>query len=151
MRFLFLVFILFPVLEVLLLIRVAAFVGGWNVVVWIFFSAFLGWFIMSEEGRQALIKARQRSETGESPLADMLNGFSLALAGILLMLPGLITDFIGLCCWVPWVRRSLARRLLANAQWQSWSGYARYNDDGDIIEGEFHEEKSSDDSQKRLR
>ncbi len=64
-------------------------------------------------------KVLSRLAASESPGPVLADGAILLIAGILLILPGIASDVVGLLLLIPWVRRQavawLRRRLLAHA------------------------------------
>ena len=105
---------------------------------------------------------RQQVTRGEAPLAAMGESVSLLIGGILILIPGYVTDGLGLLLFIPGLRKvvglAIMSRLLKNARFRSfagtggasfhgggaspqWSGQQR--DDDTIIEGEA-EEKTED-------
>ncbi|MBI3444596.1 MAG: FxsA family protein [Magnetospirillum sp.] len=96
---------------------------------------------MRTQGLAMLLDARARLEQGETPLAAAFDGLCLAAAGILLVLPGFITDAMAGLLLLPPIRRLLliwvASRLVvvgAGRGHQGGHGPA----DPTIIETEYH-------------
>ncbi|MEU8522170.1 FxsA family membrane protein [Streptomyces sp. NBC_01216] len=108
------------VLEIWLLTVVAGAAGGLTVFALLVGGAVLGAVVIKRAGRRAfenLTRTFQQAEaaarSGEVPSAgragtDDRNGF-LMLGGLLLMIPGLISDAAGLLLLVPWFRSFLGR------------------------------------------
>ena len=83
--------------------------------------------------------------SGEAPILEMFHGFFLFLAGILLLIPGFVTDAIGGLLLIPMVRSLLARPAVTRIL----TGYphpATYKDGSGriIIEGSYREEKDEE-------
>ncbi|MFG2870569.1 FxsA family membrane protein [Streptomyces sp. NPDC048338] len=109
------------VLEIWLLIMVAGAIGGLAVFGLLVGGAVLGAVVIKRAGRRAFgnltrtfQQAQEAAQTGvapsaETPGSDDRNGF-LMLGGLLLMIPGLISDAVGLLLLVPPVRSFLGRR-----------------------------------------
>lgn len=131
MRFLPLFFVLLPVLELLTLIKVGSALGALNTVALVIAGVFLGLAIIRRQGFSTLFTARSTLAQGEWP-AQLVSGGLDALAGFLIMLPGFITDFIGLALLVPGCRRLLVRRLLESGRWNVAQA--------EVYEGEFYRE-----------
>ncbi|MFE7130367.1 FxsA family membrane protein [Streptomyces sp. NPDC057638] len=102
------------VLEIWLLALVAQATGALTVLALLIGGAVVGGAVIKRAGRrafQSLSETLQRAQAGEVPQAPPAgegNGF-LMLAGLLLMIPGLISDAVGLVLLVPPVRAALAR------------------------------------------
>nr|MBH9373982.1 membrane protein FxsA [Pseudomonas aeruginosa] len=141
--FLFLL-LLFPLVELAVLIKVGSVIGvGWTLFL-IVASAFIGAALLRVAGVATAWRARERLARGELPEQEMLEGLLIAVGGGLLMLPGFISDIFGILCLIPFTRRlmlgGLRRRAFAddrNARYGQ--GPSRPN----VIEGEYERRDDS--------
>lgn len=152
MRFLLLPFIAIPLFELWLLIQVGSRIGAWTTIGLCLLTAAVGLALLRQQGVATLLRANQRLASGEVPAREMLEGFLLALGGVLLMTPGFFTDTLGLLCLLPFTRRALVARLLRSGRWQVMPGFGPRPDQGQgqgrdagdpaarIIEGEYRRE-----------
>ncbi len=167
----FILFIVIPVVEIFLLIKVGQIIGGWSTVGLVLLSAFIGVNMLRYQGLSTLSRAKQRMDKGELPLGEMRDGIVIAVGGALLITPGFVTDFLGFCCLIPYTRRwfvslfssvfqTVIRQKGAHAQFYYSSDRSTYSNDSagrdDIIEGEYTDldEKqgaADDDQNKRIR
>lgn len=99
-----LVFILFPVAEVIVLARVAARIGIWDTLFLLIFSGAFGAYLANLQGRVALLKIQQALSEGRTPTAEMLDSFLVFMGGILFIVPGFISDILGLLLILPVTR-----------------------------------------------
>lgn len=113
MRFLFLLFIVVPIIEITLLINVGQAIGAWNTVGLVLLSAFIGVNMLRYQGLSTLGRAQQRMQSGELPGREMVEGIVLAVGGALLLTPGFVTDVIGFLCLIPFTRQRFADLLLS--------------------------------------
>ncbi len=60
---------------------------------------------------------------GESPAAEMIKSVSLIIAGLLLVLPGFFTDFLGLLLLLPPVQKHLTMKLLPHLRFFADAGW----------------------------
>jgi UPF0716 protein FxsA len=119
-----LVFI-FPVLEIYTLIKVAEEIGWW-LLAWLIASVIIG-KIFIKDGMMALLgRLTMAAHNGQSPFVALWESGRTILAGILLILPGVISDVIALVLLL-WPS--------ARVQTQARSGYRAHANE-DIIEGE---------------
>lgn len=137
-------FILVPLLEMVVLIKVGEVIGALNTVGLVLLTAVIGLWLLRREGFATLLRARQRLDAGEVPAGEMLEGMVIAAGGALLLTPGFITDTIGFCCLIPPVRRALVR--LFYRRWERHIIVShRAGESGDVgdrvIEGEYRREK----------
>ena len=83
----------FPLLEIVVLARLAE-AGGWWVLAWVVFAAAAG-FVLLKEARFALLaRLGAALAAGQFPLAALIDSARTVLAGLLLILPGVISDGI---------------------------------------------------------
>jgi UPF0716 protein FxsA len=157
--FLFL-FIVLPVAEMAVLIKVGGIIGVFNTVGLILLTAFVGAWLLRKQGLATLLKANQRLNSGELPAKEVAEGLILAVGGALLLTPGFITDTIGFLCLVPGTRHWLAaqalKRMVIAGQSRSFHFSVQAGENsfrhqrpfdrdsnGDIIEGEYRDETKS--------
>lgn len=103
------------VLEIYVLIVVGQAVGVLGLLGLLVASAVVGAWAIKHEGKRsmtALVEAARRGRPAEAEVAD---GMYVALAGVLLVVPGMLTTLAALVLLVPPVRRALARRAAARA------------------------------------
>ena len=99
-----LAFILFPALELYLLVKVGAVIGAFTMVLWVFASAVLGIWAVQVQGRGVMDRVRTELGQGRMPQTAMMDSLMLFFAGVLLILPGLITDALGILLLIPFTR-----------------------------------------------
>lgn len=104
---LFLLFLIVPVVEIMVLIKVGSWLGLFWTLLLILSTAVIGINILRQQGVAVLTRAGQKLNQGGLPAQELAEGFLLALAGALLITPGLVTDCMGFSLLVPSVRQSL--------------------------------------------
>lgn len=129
MRILFGLFIVLPVLEMWLLIKVGGVIGALPTVGLVLLTAVIGANLLRSQGLHTLTRAQQRLNSGELPATEMLEGIFLAVGGALLLTPGFVTDAVGFCCLLPALRRGLIAAMLKRGMVQM-SGASMYTQDG---------------------
>jgi UPF0716 protein FxsA len=77
--------------------------------------------LMRSQGINAMIKSSQSLQSGESPVGPIAEGVVKAFAGILLILPGFVSDLIALILLLPFVRKAFARHLAKKGQFQGFA------------------------------
>lgn len=113
MRLVALLFLLFPFLELLFLVAVGSAIGALPAIALVLLGSACGVLVLRQVGWRTAWAVDQRLKQGEPPTAELLDGFALALGGLLLLLPGLLSDILGIVCLLRPLRRGLASRLLA--------------------------------------
>ncbi|MCD0450067.1 FxsA family protein [Actinocorallia sp. API 0066] len=106
-----LLFVLVPILEIYVIVQVAhAIGGGWTLLLLLAETA-LGLWIVKREGRRAWSRLNTTVAQGRMPDTELADGFLILLGGGLLIVPGFVTDVVGLLCVLPFTR-PLVRRLV---------------------------------------
>jgi len=126
-------FVTVPLLELYVLIEVGSGIGGLSTIFLCLFTAALGGLIIRWQGLQTLLSAQQQALQGRLPAEHVAHGILLAVAGLLLFLPGLITDTLGFLLLIPTVRRLLIMRAV-NKQQQNQRSSDPQVIDAEIIE-----------------
>jgi UPF0716 protein FxsA len=104
-------FIVLPLAEIAVLIKVGSWIGLAPTLALIVLTAVAGTWMLRRQGFSVLIRARRQLEMGELPVVEVFEGLCLVFAGALLLTPGFITDTLGALLLVPPVRALLYRRL----------------------------------------
>ena len=91
-----LLIILVPLIEIYLLIKIGSQIGAFNTISLILFTAFVGVIYARYEGFNTLKSAIGQLVKNEMPVYEIISGAALAFAAFLLILPGFVTDVIGL-------------------------------------------------------
>jgi UPF0716 protein FxsA len=146
-----LVFIVVPVLELALLIKTGQVIGVWATVALVLTTALSGAFIISRQSLSVLRRSLEALSEGRTPVAPVVDGLFLLVAGALLLTPGLLTDIVALALLVPPLRRAVARAAMAwmlhraqvsiTVDDEPWGPDGRRrpsgNAHGPVIDGEF--------------
>ncbi len=105
-------FIGVPLLEIAVFIQVGGFLGLWTTLAIVVATAVLGTAMLQIQGFGILRKAEQHLDKGELPIAEVVSGVFLLVAGTLLLVPGFVTDAVGFALFVPAIRLALGRFIL---------------------------------------
>jgi UPF0716 protein FxsA len=140
MRLLLVLFILCPLLELWLLLKVGTWLGALPTVALVVLSALLGMALLRRVGWQMLSSTQLRMRQHGSPVPALFEGFMLTLAGVLLLLPGLISDGIALLLLIAPLRRWLLARWGRMAMAASHTAGPGVRPPPDVIEGEYRRE-----------
>ena len=114
MNTLLLLIILVPLIEIYLLIKIGSQIGALSTISLILFTATLGVFYARYEGFNALKSAIKQILKNEIPIYEIISGAALAFAAFLLILPGFITDLIGLLIIFPPTRKFFFKSITKN-------------------------------------
>ena len=118
-----------PAVEIFVMIKIGQNIGAFTTVSLIFVTAFVGIYFAKIEGLNTLRSGVYNLYKNKIPLFEMISGASIALAAMLLIIPGFITDFFGFILLFP-----PTRKLIINS-------FIRKNNpirkkENDFIEGE---------------
>ena len=103
----FIIFIGLPALEVFFLIKIGGQIGALNTLALIFLTAVIGIYFAKLQGIQTLKSGMINLYQNKIPIYEMISGASIALAALLLIIPGFFTDFIGFLFLIPFTRKIL--------------------------------------------
>ena len=120
-----------PLIEIAVFIQVGELIGVWPTIGLTVLSTIVGVILLRHQGLATLARANQMAELGEPPVDEILDGLCILLAGVLLIVPGFVTDTLGLLLFVPWIRRHV-RRLV----WRTFATRGRYGRSA-AIEAEY--------------
>jgi UPF0716 protein FxsA len=109
-----LIFVALPLIEIAVLIKVGEAIGFWPTMLWLVAAAVLGSIVIREQGLSVVGRAFDAMREGRIPLEPMLDSYVVIMAGLLLIVPGLISDAIGLLLLIPPLRRWLIRRAVGD-------------------------------------
>ena len=164
------VIILWGWAEITAFIIIGSEIGGLLTFIGVFLTAVVGLWLLRSQAANVMASLRLQVTRGEAPLAVVAESLSMLIGGILMLIPGYVTDGLGLLLFVPGLRTvvglAIMSRLLKNARFRSfagtggasffgggaspqWSGQQR--DDDTIIEGEAEEKTKDPDSLPRTK
>ena len=112
---------LFLILEILASIQLADLIGAWGTLVWLVLALLLGINLLRVQGAMTLMNTAQEMRAGGQPGQALLDGLMKAIAAILLIVPGIVSDLVALLILIPQVRHSLFRKLIS--RWSAQPGF----------------------------
>ena len=119
------------------MIKIGQNIGAFTTVSLIFATAFIGIYFAKIEGLNTLRSGIYNLYKNKIPLFEMISGASIALAAMLLIIPGFITDSIGFILLFP-----LTRKIIINYFLKKKSPIK--NNEKDFIEGEILDKDQKD-------
>lgn len=96
MKWLLLAFIVIPTAELSLLIYSGQQMGFMPTISLILLTGLLGAYLAKKQGAKAWLDFNQRMARMETPGDAMIDGVCIFIGGLLLLIPGFITDVVGL-------------------------------------------------------
>lgn len=110
-KWLFLAFIIVPAVEIAGFSWVSEQIGGSNTFIITLLTSVIGLVMMRFEGRKVLEDSKAMMNNRQIPGKALVDGISIFIGGILLVLPGFVTDLVGFTMVFP-LTRPLYRLLL---------------------------------------
>ena len=137
-----LLFVGIPLFELYFMIQVGSEIGAFPTVFLVLFTAVLGGLLVRVQGFSTALRVRDAMERGEVPAVEMMEGALLLVAGVLLLLPGFVTDAVGFLCLIPSARRAMVLWFLkrSNVIWPAPPKHSQTPPDHRIIDGEYRHE-----------
>lgn len=157
-----LLFLALPFIEIAGFVIVGSEIGVLATLGLIILSAVLGFALLRRQGLSLLNQMKAETAAGRAPQREIIHGTLLIFAGILLIIPGFLTDIIGLLLFIPFVRdliwnRFLRNRVVMATDFQAGSAsYQHYGQrhtpqDDDIIDLDPEDYSSSSDANKKSK
>jgi UPF0716 protein FxsA len=134
-----LLFLVVPIVELYVLIRVGAVIGAIPTIGLTIVTAVLGAALVRIQGLAVLSRVREAVDRGDVPAIEMLDGALLLAAGFTLLLPGFFTDALGLLLLVPPLRRQVVSRFVHIVPHPNTAGGEAAGPR--VIEGEYRRHK----------
>ena len=101
---LFLLFIVIPIVEIVLFIKIGSLLGLWLTILVVVLTAIVGTNIVKSQGLNAIKQVQSSFLQAQDIARSLINGTLILIAGVLLLTPGFFTDFIGITFLIPVTR-----------------------------------------------
>ena len=134
----FLIFLCVSALEIYLMIEIGGLVGAFNTVCLIFLTAIIGLYFAKYQGMQTLKTGMINLYQNKLPINEIITGASIAIAALLLIVPGFFTDLIGFLLLIPITRKVLFKLILKNKKGNNSKSQSK------IIDGEIVDNKKDE-------
>tara|TARA_B100000965_G_C19534066_1_gene732491 strand:- start:963 stop:1388 length:426 start_codon:yes stop_codon:yes gene_type:complete len=129
-----------PAIEIYVMIKIGQNIGALTTVSLIFATAFIGIYLAKIEGLNTLRSGIYNLYKNKIPLFELISGASIALAAMLLITPGFITDTIGFILLFPPTRKIIINFFLKK-------NIPIKTSKDDFIEGEILEKNKDKDNE----
>jgi len=121
-----------PILEVYLLIKIGSQIGVLNTISLILITAIVGIAYARHEGFNTLKSGISQLKKDELPVYEIISGATLTFAAILLILPGFVTDVLGILLIFPYTRKLFIKRF-------SKKNHKNNDEKKNFIEGQYED------------
>lgn len=113
MRLLILSLFLYGLLEIGLFIWIGSKIGIFSVFLLIILTAVIGIIFGRIQGFETWSRAIRSMENQQVPAAELVDGLCIIVGAVLLIIPGFLSDIVGLTLLIP-LTRNLFKRSIAN-------------------------------------
>ena len=131
MNTLLLIILFVPLIEIYLFIQIGGIIGAFNTILIILLTAVIGIYFVRLQGLSTLKSGVTQLYGNKIPIYEMMSGAALAVAALLLIIPGFATDFIGFLLILPLTRNIIFKHLSKR--------YKKVKIKDDLIEGEYQD------------
>ena len=139
-------FILWGWAEMSAFIYIGGEIGGLYTLLGIFITAIIGLSLLKSQGGAVITKIRTDLAQGRAPIGSFADSVSLVIGGILMLIPGYVTDSIGILLFIPGLRTIagawMLHQLVTNHRLKNFIHVGGQNGFASIDPGSFH--KSDD-------
>ena len=133
--------ILIPVVEIYLFIKIGSEIGAITTILLIFITAIVGVYYAKYEGLNTLRSGFIQLSKNQTPAYEVISGAAIAIAAVLLIIPGFATDIFGFLLIFPLSRKFIFSKFQNKIN-------KKGNSKKDFIEGDF--EDIEDDDERKL-
>tara|TARA_B100001059_G_C17497691_1_gene409475 strand:+ start:83 stop:442 length:360 start_codon:yes stop_codon:yes gene_type:complete len=116
------------------MIKIGGKIGALNTIALIFLTAVIGVYFAKLQGIQTIRSGMVNLYQNKMPVNEILSGASIAIAALLLIIPGFFTDFLGFLLLIP-----LTRKIILNVALKK--GKVNSNNKNVTIDGEIVDKK----------
>ena len=138
MNTIFLLIILIPAVEIYLLIKIGSQIGAIITILLIFTTAVIGVYYAKYEGLNTLKSGFLQLSKNQTPAYEVISGAAIAIAALLLIIPGFITDALGFLLIFPTSRKLIFKFFSKKSKY-------RKKEKNNFIEGDFEDIENEDD------
>ena len=135
----FLLFIGLPALEIFLMIKIGGQIGALSTVSLIFLTAIIGVYFAKLEGIKTMRSGIMNLYQNKVPVYEIISGASIAIAALLLIIPGFFSDTIGFLLLIPFTRKILISFFVNK------KNISTNQENTDVLDGEIVENKDKKD------
>jgi len=132
--------ILIPAIEIFLFIKIGSEIGAITTILLIFTTAIVGVYYAKYEGLNTLKSGFAQISKNKAPTREMISGAAIAIAALLLIIPGFATDIFGFLILLPFTRNFFLRRFL-----NKFKNKNEKVEKNNFIDGDFEDIEDEDD------
>ena len=129
----FLIFIIFPLIEIIIFINIGNLIGTLYTILLIIVTGAIGLYLLKNHSLVNLLKLSRDPINAFNSLENLSATLLIIISGLLLIFPGFLTDIFGLLILIPKIRNKILKNIIKKTSKSSQSN--------DIIDVEYYEEE----------
>lgn len=129
-----------PLIEIGLFVQIGGWIGMWPTIGWVILSAVLGLIVLKGVASLGPVSLSRDMHELSDPVSPLAHRVMVAVGGGLLVLPGFMTDTIGLVLLIPPVRQIIINLIVRRLRKMGGTTTVQAT----VIEGEWHEVEGAD-------
>ena len=110
--------------ELAVFIAIGSEIGALLTIIGIAVTAVVGLSLLRSQGRAVMASLQQKVARGEAPVASMADGAAIAAGAVLMLIPGYITDAMGLVLFIPGIRTIIGASLISRMMRRGGGGFS---------------------------
>lgn len=110
--------------ELAVFIAIGSEIGVLVTIIGIAVTAIVGLSLLRSQGRAVMASLQQKVARGEAPVASMADGAAIAAGAVLMLIPGYITDAMGLVLFIPGIRTIIGASLISRMMRRGSGGFS---------------------------
>ena len=130
--------ILIPAIEIYLFIKIGSQIGAIYTILLIFITAVVGVYYAKYEGLNTLKAGFLQLSKNEAPAYEIISGAAIAIAALLLIIPGFATDILGFLIIFPITRKFIFNKFAKNIK-------PKKSEKNNFIDGDFEDIEDEND------
>ena len=130
--------IFIPIIEIYLFIKIGSQIGAITTILLIFTTAIVGVYYAKYEGLNTLKSGFIQLSKNEAPAYEIISGAAIAIAALLLIIPGFATDILGFLIIFPITRKFIFNKFAKNIK-------PKKSEKNNFIDGDFEDIEDEND------
>jgi UPF0716 protein FxsA len=108
----FLLFTIIPIVELIILIKLGQYIGLWYTIWLIVLTGAVGAVLAKRESLEVIHSIRRDLNEGILPGRCIVDGLLIFMGGVMLIVPGILTDVAGFVFIIPFTRYKIREKII---------------------------------------
>ncbi len=105
-------------------------------------TAIIGVYLVRLQGLSTILNINKDILSGKAPVENIIGGLIIAISGLLLLVPGFVTDLLGFVGLIPHIRKLISQFIIRKYINHVYT--SNYQRDNNVIDVEYVEIKDED-------